>query len=176
MLNALRFKVQNFDDEEVILPIFTNSFHTFEKLMDSFLLQHVFDRIARAYAQPNVENTLKVLIRIKFMLGAREKFADILTKIEEREVSSALIIRQERFVSLKKFVFSCREDEDFESGIRIGDDPLDAKHAKIRDLATELSELTSDLIEQIRLTLEEHKTFGRSFIYEGKVGRWPLHE
>lgn len=85
MINLLRYSTKDFNNIDILRPLFNKALNTLEKIMDELMLGHLFDKISVRILDISPENTLKILIRCKMMLGCRIQVINILKIIEVRE-------------------------------------------------------------------------------------------
>lgn len=71
MINLLRYSTKDFNNIDILRPLFNKALNTLEKIMDELMLGHLFDKISVRILDISPENTLKILIRCKMMLGCR---------------------------------------------------------------------------------------------------------
>lgn len=85
MINLLRYSTKDFNNIDILRPLFNKALTTLEKIMDELMLGHLFDKISVRILDISPENTLKIMIRCKMMLGCRIQVINILKIIEVRE-------------------------------------------------------------------------------------------
>ncbi len=78
MINLLRYSTKDFNNIDILRPLFNKALNTLEKIMDELMLGHLFDKISVRILDISPENTLKIMIRCKMMLGCRKQVINIL--------------------------------------------------------------------------------------------------
>ena len=105
MLNLVRFSPSDFQNIDMLKPLFNKTLNTLELLMEEVSLGSHFDKLASRIFEISPENTLKLLLRCKMMFLTRTALIDILTLITHREVSNQIniLVQTQRTQSFRSF-------------------------------------------------------------------------
>ena len=71
IINMIRYSTKDFNNIDILKPIFNKSLNTLERVMDEMMLGTLFDKISVRILDISADNTLKILIRCKMMLACR---------------------------------------------------------------------------------------------------------
>lgn len=115
--------------------------------MEELMLGHVFDKVILKIIDITPEQTMKILVRCKLMIIQRRNVVNIIQTIEKREI----LLRE-----LNVFVISAKTAEQ-----RLKTNEI------LREMVLNLNKYTYDLLDKVRLFLNEKKIFGKMFIYDG---------